>query len=187
MRRDWLNLPNVITLLRIAAVPMFLAVLFAEPEKSSPWRWLAVLLFVAAIATDGVDGAIARKRNLVTDLGKLLDPIADKVLLGGALIALSVLDEVHWAFTILILVREIALTVYRMLVLRDRVVAANAGGKAKTIMQGITVGFLLSPLDLYWPPLATLELAALILTTVVTLVTGAQYLLAARRSSSVSS
>jgi phosphatidylglycerophosphate synthase len=67
------------------------------------------------------------------------------------------------------------------------VVAANAGGKAKTIMQGITVGFLLSPLDLYWPPLATLEFAALILTTGVTLVTGAQYLLAARRSSSVSS
>jgi CDP-diacylglycerol--glycerol-3-phosphate 3-phosphatidyltransferase len=187
MRRDWLNLPNVITLLRIAAVPMFLAVLFAEPDKQSPWRWLAVLLFVAAIATDGVDGAIARKRNLVTDLGKLLDPIADKVLLGGALVALSLLGEVHWAFTALILVREVALTVYRMLVIRERVVAANSGGKVKTIMQGITVGFLLSPLDLYWPPLASIELVALYLTTIVTLVTGFQYLWAARRATSVTS
>lgn len=183
MRRDWLNLPNLITLLRIAAVPMFLWVLFAEPDMTSPWRWLAVALFVAAIATDGVDGAIARRKNLVTDLGKLLDPIADKVLLGGALVALSMLNEVHWAFTIVILFRELALTAYRMAVLRDRVVAANAGGKLKTIMQGITVGFLLSPLDHYLPWLVPIETVALYATTIVTVVTGLQYLVAARRSS----
>ena len=181
MKNDWFNLPNSITLARILAVPMFLAVLWVEPDKSSAWRWLAVLLFVAAIATDGLDGAIARKRNLVTDLGKLLDPIADKALIGSVLVALSLLGEINWWFTSLILFRELGITAYRMAVVKSRVIAANAGGKAKTIMQGITLGFLLSPLDVYWPPLATIELIALALTTAVTLITGAQYVWAAIR------
>lgn len=182
MKSDWLNLPNTITLARIATVPFFVWVLL-EVAKEDPWRWVAVALFVAAIATDGVDGAIARARGLVTDLGKLLDPIADKVLIGGALITLSVLGEVDWIFTVLIMAREVGITVYRMLVLKNRVVAANAGGKTKTIMQGITLGFLLSPLDLYFSWLAPIELAALYLTTAVTLVTGIHYLVVAARKS----
>ena len=181
MHRDWLNLPNMITLSRIATVPFFVAVLFTV-DKADPWRWFAVFLFVLAIATDGVDGAIARSRGLVTDLGKLLDPIADKVLIGGALVSLSMLGEVGWVFTILILVREVGITIYRMLVIKNRVIAANAGGKTKTIMQGITVGFLLSPLDLYFGWIAPLELTALYLTTAVTLVTGIHYLVAAAKA-----
>ena len=190
MRRDWLNLPNVITLLRIAAVPMFLAVLFAEPEKSSPWRWLAVLLFVVAIATDGVDGAIARKRNLVTDLGKLLDPIADKVLLGGALIALSVLDEVHWAFTILILVREVGITVFRFAVLSKRVIPASRGGKLKTIFQFLAITSALLPLQALWGEwMNTVNLVLMAIALALTVVTGVMYLVEAwlhNRSSSAS-
>lgn len=183
MKSDWLNLPNTITLARIATVPFFVWVLL-DVSKEDPWRWAAVALFVAAIATDGVDGAIARSRGLVTDLGKLLDPIADKVLIGGALVVLSVLGEVDWIFTTLILIRELGITVYRVLVLKDRVIAANAGGKTKTIMQGITLGFLLSPLDVYFPWLAPIELAALYLTTAVTLLTGIHYLVVAARESS---
>ena len=182
MKSDWLNLPNTITLARVATVPFFVWVLL-EVSKDNPWRWAAVLLFVAAIATDGVDGAIARSRGLVTDLGKLLDPIADKILIGGALVTLSVLGEVDWIFTLLIMGREVGITIYRMLVLKNRVVAANAGGKTKTIMQGITLGFLLSPLDLYFAWLAPIELVALYLTTAVTLVTGIQYLVVAARKS----
>jgi CDP-diacylglycerol--glycerol-3-phosphate 3-phosphatidyltransferase len=181
MRKDWLNLPNSITLARIAAVPFFVAVML-QVDKADPWRWLAVGLFVLAIATDGVDGAIARARGLVTDLGKLLDPIADKVLIGGALVSLALLGEVEWVFTILILAREIGITLYRMAVLGDRVVAANAGGKTKTIMQGITLGFMLSPLDIYLTWLKPIELVALYLTTLVTLVTGAHYLYVAFKS-----
>ena len=182
MKNDWFNLPNSITLARILAVPLFVSVLLVEPDKTSPWRWLAVLLFVAAIATDGLDGAVARKRNLVTDLGKLLDPIADKALFGSLLVVLSMLGEISWWFTVLILVRELGITAYRMAVVKNRVIAASAGGKAKTIMQGITLGFLLSPLDVYWTPLATIELVALVLTTAVTLYTGAQYVWVAVRS-----
>jgi len=182
VKNDWFNLPNSITLARILAVPLFVAVLVAEPNKSSPWRWLAVLLFLAAIATDGLDGAVARKRNLVTDLGKLLDPIADKALIGSVLLVLSAIGEINWWFTALILVRELGITAYRIAVVKNRVIAASAGGKAKTIMQGITLGFLLSPLDVYWPPLAAIELVALLLTTAVTLLTGAQYVWVAMRS-----
>ena len=86
-----LNLPNSITLVRILLVPVFITLLFASPEKSGLERWFAMAIFVLAISTDGVDGAIARKRNLVTNLGKLLDPIADKALIGGALVSLSIL------------------------------------------------------------------------------------------------
>ena len=175
-RRDWFNLPNLITLARIVVVPAFMAILLAHPNKADGLRWLAVLLFVAAIATDGVDGAIARKRGLVTNLGKILDPIADKALIGGAMIGLSLIGELSWLVTLLILVREVGITVYRMVVIRKRVVAANAGGKLKTILQGIIFGFLLSPLDFYWTWLAPLEGFLLLVTVAVTLWTGAIYL-----------
>ncbi len=174
--KDWLNLPNSITLARIASVPLFMFVILNHSEKYDPLRWLAVFIFVLAIATDGVDGAIARKRGLVTNLGKLLDPIADKALIGGALISLSLIGELGWIVTLLILVREVGITAYRMLVIRKRVVAASAGGKAKTILQGITFGFLLSPLDFYFTWIAPLEQFALFVTVIVTIWTGIAYL-----------
>ena len=175
-RRDWFNLPNLITLARIVVVPVFMFILLALPSKADAFRWLAVLLFVAAIATDGVDGAIARRRGLVTNLGKILDPIADKALIGGAMLGLSMIGELSWWVTLVILVRELGITAYRMLVISKRIVAANAGGKLKTILQGIVFGFLLSPLDFYWAWLAPLEQLLLWVTVVVTLWTGLVYI-----------
>ncbi|MGN6428699.1 MAG: CDP-diacylglycerol--glycerol-3-phosphate 3-phosphatidyltransferase [Leifsonia sp.] len=142
---NW-NLPNVITVVRILLAPAFVWMLLADAGHDGPLRWAAAVLFVLAIATDGVDGAIARRNNLVTDLGKLLDPIADKVLTGGALIALSILGELPWWVTVVILVREIGITVYRFVVIRQGVIAASRGGKIKTIVQSVAISFALFPL-----------------------------------------
>jgi CDP-diacylglycerol--glycerol-3-phosphate 3-phosphatidyltransferase len=176
-----MNLPNLITLARIALAPLFIWVLFVFQNPAAHERWIVVFLFVLASATDGVDGALARKRNQVTDLGKLLDPIADKVLIGGALIALSALGQIDWWITAVILIREVGITVYRFVVIKDRVIAASGGGKLKTIMQSIAVGFYLSPLAGYWAPIGLLQLGLLYFALVLTLVSGIQYLAAARK------
>jgi CDP-diacylglycerol--glycerol-3-phosphate 3-phosphatidyltransferase len=166
---------------RIALAPLFIWVLFIYPNPAAHERWIVVFLFVLASATDGVDGALARKRNQVTDLGKLLDPIADKVLIGGALLALSALGQIDWWVTAVILIREIGITIYRFVVIKDRVIAASGGGKLKTIMQSIAVGFYLSPLAGYWAPIGILQLGLLYFALVLTLVSGIQYLSAARK------
>ncbi|MEY4492565.1 MAG: hypothetical protein RL085_976 [Actinomycetota bacterium] len=170
-----LNLPNTITIARIAVAPIFIALLFASPEKTSLQRWLALILFVLAISTDGIDGAIARKRNLVTNLGKLLDPIADKALIGGALVALSILGELSWFITGAILLREFGITIYRLIVAKRRVLAASGGGKFKTIIQSIALGFLVSPLDTYFPWLIPVEMILIYLALFTTIITGLQY------------
>jgi CDP-diacylglycerol--glycerol-3-phosphate 3-phosphatidyltransferase len=174
-----LNLPNSITTIRIALVPVFIWLLVGYPTQLG--RWLALAVFILAMATDGLDGSIARRRGLVTNLGKILDPIADKALIGGALITLSILGEVHWGFTVAILVREIGITVYRLSVLSNRVIAASGGGKFKTIFQSIVIGLLVSPLASYWKPLGPIGLWLLAIAAVITVVTGAQYLLATIR------
>lgn len=142
---NW-NVPNIITVVRILLAPIFVWMLLADAGDDGPLRWAAAVLFVLAIATDGVDGVIARRNNLVTELGKLLDPIADKVLTGGALIALSILGELPWWVTVVILVREIGITVYRFVVIRQGVIAASRGGKIKTIVQSVAISFALFPL-----------------------------------------
>jgi CDP-diacylglycerol--glycerol-3-phosphate 3-phosphatidyltransferase len=119
------QLPNAITIVRI---------------------WWAAVLFIVAIATDGIDGYLARKHHIVTDLGKLLDPIADKVLTGFAFIGLSILGELPWWITILVLVREIGITVHRLIVASDHVVAAAWMGKLKTLAQGVALSLALLPL-----------------------------------------
>jgi len=142
---NW-NLPNAITVVRILLAPLFVWMLLADGGDDGWLRWAAAALFIVAIATDGVDGALARRQGLVTDLGKLLDPIADKVLTGGALIALSILGELPWWVTVVILVREIGITVYRFVVIRQGVIAASRGGKIKTIVQSVAISFALVPL-----------------------------------------
>ena len=171
-----LNLPNSITLLRILLVPVFITLLFASPEKSGVERWVATAIFVIAISTDGIDGAIARKRNLITNLGKLLDPIADKALIGGALVSLSVLGELSWFITGAILFREFAITIYRLVVAKRRVLAASPGGKFKTVMQSIAIGFLLSPFDYYFPWLIPIEMVLIYFALFVTIITAIQYI-----------
>jgi CDP-diacylglycerol--glycerol-3-phosphate 3-phosphatidyltransferase len=142
---NW-NLPNAITVVRILLAPLFVWMLLADAGQDGWLRWAAAILFILAIATDGVDGALARRNGLVTDLGKLLDPIADKVLTGGALIALSILGELPWWVTVVILVREVGITVYRFVVIRQGVIAASRGGKIKTIVQSVAISLALVPL-----------------------------------------
>ena len=181
-----MNLPNLITVIRIAFVPLFIWLLFIAPEKQSVERWLSVVIFVLAIATDGVDGAIARRKNLVTNLGKLLDPIADKALLGGALVSLSILGELPWWITIVILLRELGITIYRLVVAKTRVIAAAGGGKLKTILQSVAVGFLLSPFDALLPWLVPIEQVLLYAALLVTLTSGIQFIRAEMKARNVS-
>ncbi|MGK0721635.1 CDP-diacylglycerol--glycerol-3-phosphate 3-phosphatidyltransferase [Leucobacter sp. W1478] len=142
---NW-NAPNVITGARIVATPFFVWMLLADDGQMGPLRWAAAAFFVVAIATDAWDGYIARSRGLVTDLGKLLDPIADKFLTGAALVGLSILGELPWWITILVLVREVGITVHRLLEARTVVVAAAWMGKLKTVAQSVAIALALFPL-----------------------------------------
>lgn len=143
---NW-NLPNAITIVRILLAPVCFWLILAEQGDDVVLRWLATGLFVLAIATDGLDGHLARSRGLITDLGKLLDPIADKLLTSGALICLSILGELPWWVTALIVVREVGITVWRLVELRrGNVVPASSGGKLKTVVQAVAISFALAPL-----------------------------------------
>ena len=178
------NLPNAITVARILAVPFFIWSLVAVSNNESPLRWVSELIFIVIMASDGIDGAIARKRGIVTDLGKLLDPIADKALLGGALVTLSLLGEIAWWVTIVILVRELGITVYRLVVVNQKVIAASSGGKMKTIFQGVMVGFVVSPLTAWFPFewYRLLEDSLVLISVALTVYSGLQYVVAAVRA-----
>jgi CDP-diacylglycerol---glycerol-3-phosphate 3-phosphatidyltransferase len=139
------NVANIITVIRILMAPAFFALLLLDNGHDGVERIYAAVLFVVAIITDSADGIIARRQNLVTDFGKLVDPIADKVLIGGALVALSILHELPWYVTILIMVREIGITVFRFAVLSDRVIPASRGGKIKTVLQAVAITLALVP------------------------------------------
>jgi CDP-diacylglycerol--glycerol-3-phosphate 3-phosphatidyltransferase len=182
------NVANLITIVRILFAPVFLWLLLADAGDGGALRWIATVLFVVAIATDGLDGHLARRRNLVTNVGILLDPIADKVLIGGALVGLSILGELPWWVTILVLVREVGITVFRFSVLRDRVIPASRGGKLKTVLQSVAISVLLAPLpaladdlglDAAVPWIVGAGALLMTLAVALTIVTGADYLLQA--------
>lgn len=167
------NLANSLTVLRILIVPFFVYALFQHSGTSTFWRYIATALFALASYTDRVDGQLARNRNTVTDFGALLDPIADKALIGSALIGLSYLHQVAWWVTTVILVRELGITLLRFVVLRSGVIPASRGGKAKTMVQGFAIFFYLWPLpDTMNDARAVLMAVAVILTVV----TGLDYL-----------
>ncbi len=176
------SVPNLISIVRIVLVPVFVVVLLAAGSHADPMRWIATALFVVAISTDSLDGHLARSRNLVTDLGKILDPIADKALTGAALVVLSVLHELPWWVTIPILVREIGITIWRFAVLSKRVIPASKGGKTKTVLQSVAITLALAPFPLllgHWVDwVNTVFMAAAF---VVTILTGIQYLVDDRR------
>jgi len=185
-----LNLPNALTLLRILLVPLLAWLLLAEGGQSVVFRLLAFAVFVVAAVTDRIDGVIARSRGLITDFGKIADPIADKLLLGSVLVIFSALGDIPWWVTVLILGREVGITLLRFWVIRHGVIAASPGGKLKTLLQIFALGGYVLPFELWAPnPWAgALEVVAtvlLVLATVVTVVTGADYLrraLALRRA-----
>jgi CDP-diacylglycerol--glycerol-3-phosphate 3-phosphatidyltransferase len=139
------NVANIITVVRILMAPLFFVLLLTDAGNDGAMRIWAAVVFVVAIVTDSADGIIARRQNLVTDFGKLVDPIADKVLVGGALVALSILAELPWYVTVLIMVREIGITVFRFAVLSDRVIPASRGGKIKTVLQAVALTAALFP------------------------------------------
>jgi CDP-diacylglycerol---glycerol-3-phosphate 3-phosphatidyltransferase len=178
---DW-NVANLVTIARILLAPLFVWLLLADGQSGGPARWLAAVLFVVAIVTDSVDGNLARSRNLVTNVGILLDPIADKLLIGAALVSLSLLGELPWWVTIVILVREIGITVFRFAVLSDRVVPASRGGKLKTVLQAVAITAALLPLQqvvgAWWNVVNTVLMSAAL---VLTVVTGIDYLVQAYR------
>lgn len=167
--------PNLITSARIALVPVVLWLILGYWDS---WvgRIAALVLLVLAASTDGIDGAIARKRNLVTNLGKILDPIADKALLSGALIALSIQDAIPWAATLIILARELGITIYRLVIVKKRVIAASGGGKFKTVMQIVAVSMAIAPFEILGDWYLVLTQVVLWFTVALTLYTGWQYL-----------
>ena len=161
------NLPNGLTVLRLALVPVFVAFLVAGGTVS---RIVAFFVFGLASITDLLDGQLARRSGMITDFGKIADPIADKALTGSALITLSVLGELPWWVTAVIVVREVGVTALRFWVIRHGVIAASKGGKIKTVLQIVAIGLYILPVQLGWERSAVMAAAV-----AVTLVTGVDY------------
>lgn len=173
------NLANALTVLRVLLVPVFAWALVAGDDVR--FRVLATVIFAVAAVTDRIDGWYARRTGQVTDFGKLLDPIADKLLIGTALVLLSALGDLPWWVTVVILVRELGITVLRLFLLRYVVLPASRGGKLKTVLQSVAIGLYLLPLDSL--PAAVEVLAGVVMAAavVVTVVTGMDYLRTAVR------
>ncbi|MER7545904.1 CDP-alcohol phosphatidyltransferase family protein [Spirillospora sp. NPDC127506] len=167
------NIANALTMIRIVLVPVFVWLLFLD---GTGWRLAAFAVFAAASITDKIDGDIARARGIVTDFGKIADPIADKALTGAALVSLSLMGELWWWVTAAIMVREIGITVLRFVVIRYGVIPASKGGKLKTMLQVVAIGFYILPGPLDYVRWITMGAAL-----VVTVVTGADYLVRAWR------
>jgi CDP-diacylglycerol---glycerol-3-phosphate 3-phosphatidyltransferase len=172
------NVANLLTTIRLVLVPVFLVALFFGDGHQLRWRIAAFVIFAVAMVTDRLDGALARSYGMVTEFGKLADPIADKALLGAALIGLSVLGDLAWWVTVLILVREIGITILRFAVLRRGVIPASRGGKLKTLVQAVAIGLFILPLTGVWHSVATVVMAGAI---VLTVVTGIDYVVQAGR------
>ena len=181
-----LNLPNILTTVRIVLVPFFGAALLVDEGHSIAWRLVAWVIFAVAMVTDKIDGDIARKRGLVTDFGKIADPIADKAMTGMAFVGLSVIFQSPWwwAMTIVVLVREWSVTLLRLSILKRAVIAADQLGKLKTTFQVLALGGLVLPLrdpDLPgWletpgEVVYYLALVCLVVAVALTLVSGAQF------------
>ncbi|MGO2036830.1 MAG: CDP-diacylglycerol--glycerol-3-phosphate 3-phosphatidyltransferase [Brevibacterium sp.] len=182
------NVPNALTVLRILLVPVFLILLLADGGHDLTTRWWALVVFLLAMLTDKIDGDLARKYNLITNFGKIADPIADKSLMAAALIGLALVSELPWWVPVVILVRELGITVLRFFMIRIAVMPASKGGKLKTVLQTVAIG-----LFLLWYPLAhlvpgavaigVLVFAWIVMTAaiIVTLVTGVDYCIQAAK------
>jgi CDP-diacylglycerol--glycerol-3-phosphate 3-phosphatidyltransferase len=177
------NIANYLTMLRLLLVPVFGWLLLVDDGTNPAYRWAAFGVFVVAMVTDRIDGDLARSRGLITDFGKVADPIADKALMGMAFVGLSLLGELWWWVTVLVLVREWGVTLMRFFVIRHGVMPAGRGGKLKTFLQSVTLTLFTLPLWTF--PLATAWTAAawatMALAVAVTVVTGVDYVVKAHR------
>ncbi|MEO7587318.1 MAG: CDP-diacylglycerol--glycerol-3-phosphate 3-phosphatidyltransferase [Arachnia sp.] len=174
------NVPNALTVLRIIMVPIFLVVLFTHPDDFG-WRVAATAVFVLAILTDLADGHIARKYNLVTDFGKLWDPVADKALTGAAFVSLGILQydnrpELSWIIIVLILLREWGITWLRAAIAKYGIMAANRGGKLKTVTQSVALSIYLLGLQNLPVWLSVVAQVIMWAALALTLLTGADYI-----------
>ncbi|GGZ89042.1 CDP-diacylglycerol--glycerol-3-phosphate 3-phosphatidyltransferase [Streptomyces echinoruber] len=166
------NVANLLTMLRLVLVPGFVVLMLAGGGYDPAWRSLAWAAFAIAMITDLFDGHLARRYDLVTDFGKIADPIADKAIMGAALICLSALGDLPWWVTAVILGRELGITLLRFLVIRYGVIPASRGGKLKTLTQGVAVGMYVLVLT-GW--LATVRFWVMAVAVVLTVVTGLDY------------
>ena len=175
------NVANALTVLRVLMVPVYAWLLLADGGSNPVLRFWAAGVFVLATLTDRIDGEIARRRGLITDFGKVTDPVADKALMGMAFVGLSLLGELPWWVTVLVLAREWGVTLLRFFVIRHGVMPAGRGGKLKTVLQSVTLT--LFSLPLWVLPLSGLWTAVawvtMVLAVVVTLVTGVDYVMKA--------
>ncbi|GAA1970064.1 CDP-diacylglycerol--glycerol-3-phosphate 3-phosphatidyltransferase [Isoptericola halotolerans] len=170
------NIANAVTMVRIALVPVFAWALLVDDGQSVTWRLVATGIFAAAALSDQIDGHLARSRGLVTDLGKILDPVADKALVGAALVLLWwPLAELPWWVPAVILVRELGITVMRMAMLRYAVMPASRGGKIKTVLQIAAILLFLLPLAHLPEAVLVVAWVAMGAAIVVTVVTGVDY------------
>lgn len=167
------NVANMLTVLRLALIPLFVACLLAG---GTAWRLIAFALFWAASLTDMLDGKLARRRGLVTDFGKLADPIADKALIGAALVSLSVVGQLPWWITGLIVLREVGVTAMRLAVVRRAVIAASRGGKVKTLLQVVAISLYVLP-----GPFGVARILVMGAALAATLLTGADYVVRVAR------
>ncbi len=176
------NIPNMLTLLRILLIPFFWYLLMYENGENAAARVAATVLFMVAAFTDWLDGYLARRQGLVTTFGKIADPLADKALTGVALIGLSVLGDLWWWVTLLIISREIGVTLVRFVVLKHGVIPASRGGKAKTAFQMLGIVLFLLPLTEAHPALWWGRAIVMAIAVVLTAVTGLDYMLRAYRT-----
>lgn len=167
-RANIANLANTLTLLRLVLVPIFLLALFAGDGHQNGFRVVAFVIFAAACITDRLDGLLARNYGMATEFGAFVDPIADKTLVGSALIGLSMLGELPWWVTVLILAREFGVTVLRLAVIRRGVIPASWGGKLKTVVQVLAIGLFVLPLAGPFRVAAAVVMGAAIVLTVIT-------------------
>lgn len=182
------QLPNAITVARIPLAVVFFVLLLLGGKYGEPdlvLRWVAGALFILAISTDWVDGYLARKYDIVSDFGKLWDPIADKLLTGSGFIGLAILGEVNWWIVALILVREWGITVHRLMIVNEHVVAAAWMGKIKTAVQGVALGWALLPLHVLigLEPWTLVTAVLMVIVLVLTVVSGIDYIVAQVRGS----
>jgi CDP-diacylglycerol---glycerol-3-phosphate 3-phosphatidyltransferase len=166
------NVANGLTTVRILLIPVFVLTLFHGDGHQPGWRVLATVVFAIASITDRFDGEIARRRGIVTEFGKLADPIADKALVGAALIGLSILGDLPWWITVVMLGREAGVTMLRFWVIRHGVIPASRGGKVKTMLQTVAIGLYLLPLSGWLHVVAEVVMLAAV---VLALATGIDY------------